>query len=115
VVDFFCSEVEPLPWVEPELLFFCLDWEEPFPDLLLDLDESDFYSDLFLEVPEVWVSQETSHFHSQYHVLIAWMSFWSPVGVVSLVWWTISSLICLAKSIVSLLMECCIAPLNVCG
>src|SRR5882724_7957359 len=28
VVDFFCLEVEPLPWVELEL-FFCLDWEEP--------------------------------------------------------------------------------------
>src|SRR5882724_216967 len=26
VVDFFCLEVEPLLWVEPELLF-CLDWK----------------------------------------------------------------------------------------
>src|SRR5882724_9590224 len=25
VVDFFCLEVEPLPWVELELLFFCLE------------------------------------------------------------------------------------------
>src|SRR5882724_13599706 len=30
VVGFFCSEVEPLPWVEPKLLFFCLECEEPF-------------------------------------------------------------------------------------
>jgi len=40
-VDFFCSEQEPLPWVEPELLFFCLELEDPLPDLLLDLLESD--------------------------------------------------------------------------
>jgi len=45
VVDFFCLEVEPLPWVEPELLLFCLDWEEPLPDLLSDLEELDFCSD----------------------------------------------------------------------
>src|SRR5882724_11815739 len=48
VVDFFCSEVEPLPWVEPELLF-CLDWEEPLADLLSDLDELDLCLDLFLD------------------------------------------------------------------
>jgi len=36
VVGFFCSEVEPLPWVEPELLFFCLECKEPLPDLLSD-------------------------------------------------------------------------------
>ena len=53
MVDFFCSEVEPLLWVEPELLFFCLDCEEPLPDLLSDLEGSDFCSVLFLEVPEV--------------------------------------------------------------
>src|SRR5882724_7172682 len=70
VVDFFCSEVEPLRWVEPELLLFCLDWEEPLPDLLLDLEESDFCSDLFLEVLEEWVSWETSLCHSQYHALM---------------------------------------------
>jgi len=29
VVDFFCWEVEPLPWVEPELLFFCWNWKNP--------------------------------------------------------------------------------------
>jgi len=55
VVDFFCLEVEPLPWVELELLLFCLDWEEPLLDLLSDSEESDFCLDLFLEVPEVWV------------------------------------------------------------
>src|SRR5882724_10010906 len=48
VVGFFCSEVEPLPWVEPEYLFFCLECEEPLPDLLSDLEESDFCSVLFL-------------------------------------------------------------------
>src|SRR5882724_9606733 len=90
VVDFFCSEVEPLPWVEPELLFFCLELEEPLPDLLSDLLESDFSSDLFPEDLEAWVSWESSH--SQYCVLIAWMGFWSPVRVVGLLWWTILSL-----------------------
>src|SRR5882724_5081851 len=97
VVDFFCLEVEPLPWVEPGLLFFCLDWEEPLPDLLSDLLESDFCSELFPEVPEVWVLWETSPFHSQYHASIAWTSFWSPARVVGLVWWTISFLICLSS------------------
>src|SRR5882724_7890748 len=53
VVDFFCLEVEPLLWVEPELMFFCLECEEPLPDLLSDLEESDFCSVLFLEVPEM--------------------------------------------------------------
>src|SRR5882724_11373700 len=66
VVDFFCSEVEPLPWVEPKLLFFCLDYKEPLPDLLSDLGESDFCSVLFPEVPEVQVSQDTSPHCSQY-------------------------------------------------
>src|SRR5882724_11155822 len=84
VVDFFCWEVEPLPWVEPELLLFCLDWEEPLPDLWSDLDESDFCLDLVPEDPEAWVLWETSAFHSQYYASIAWMSFWSPVRVVGL-------------------------------
>ena len=97
VVDCFCSEVEPLPWVEPELLFFCLELEEPLLDLLSDLLESDFGSDLFPEAPEPQVLQESSPFHSQYHASIAWMSFQSPVRVVGLVWWTISSLIHLAS------------------
>jgi len=63
-VDFFCSEVEPLPWVEPEFLFFCLELEEPLPDLLSDLLESDFGSDLFPEDLEAQVSWESSPFHS---------------------------------------------------
>jgi len=52
VADFFCSEDEPLPWVEPELLLFCLELEEPLPDLLSDLLELDLCSDLFPEDPE---------------------------------------------------------------
>jgi len=52
-VDFFCSEVEPLPWVEPELLFFCLELEEPLPDLLSDLLESDFVQTCFQKILEV--------------------------------------------------------------
>src|SRR5882724_2361139 len=84
VVDFFCSEEEPLPWVELELLFFCLELEEPLPDLC---------SDLFPEDPEAWVSWESSPFHSQYCASIAWMSFWSPARVFGLLWWTILSLI----------------------
>src|SRR5882724_8043315 len=92
MVDFFCLEVEPLPWVEPEL-FFCLELEEPLPDLLSDLLESDFCLDLFPEDPETRVSWESSPFHSQYRALIAWMSFWSPARVFGLLWWTISSLI----------------------
>src|SRR5882724_3777253 len=77
VVDFFCSEVEPLPWVELELLFFCLELEEPFPDLLSDLLESDLCSDLFPDDLEAQVLQESSPFRSQYHVSIAWMIFQS--------------------------------------
>src|SRR5882724_7030998 len=48
-----CSEVEPLLWVKPELLFFCLECEEPLPDLLSDLEESDFCLVLFPEDLEV--------------------------------------------------------------
>src|SRR5882724_5764646 len=66
VVGFFCSEVEPLPWVEPELLLFCLECKEPLPDLLSDLEESDFCSVLFPEVQEARVSRDTSLCHSQY-------------------------------------------------
>src|SRR5467141_5344165 len=69
VVAFFCSEVEPLLWVEPELVFFCS--EEPLPDLLSDLLESDLGSDLFPEDPDAWVSWETSLRHSQYRASIA--------------------------------------------
>ena len=82
-MDFFCSEVEPLPWVEPELLLFCLELEEPLPDLLLDLLESDFSLDLFPEDPEAWVFQESSPFCSQYWTSIAWTIFQSPARVLS--------------------------------
>src|SRR5882724_7957793 len=97
VVDFFCLEVEPFPWVEPELLLFCLELKEPLLDLLSDLLESDFGLDLFPEDPEAWVSWESSPFRSQYHVSIAWTSFWSPARVFGFSWWTISSLIHLAS------------------
>jgi len=53
VVDFFCSEEELLPWVEPELLFFCLELEEPFLDLLLDLLESDLCLDLCQKIQKL--------------------------------------------------------------
>src|SRR5882724_5393052 len=94
VVDFFCSEVEPFPWVEPGLLLFCLDWEEPFPDLLSDLEELDFCSDLFLEVMDVWVSWETSPCCSKYHASMAFEKLERKFG---LSWWTILSLMCLAS------------------
>ena len=90
MVDLFCLEVEPLLWVDLELLLFCLDWEEPLLDLLSDLEGSDFCSDLFPEDLEARVSRESSPFHSQYCELIAWTSFWSPARVVSFSWWTIS-------------------------
>ena len=83
MVDFFCLEVEPLPWVELELLLFCLELEESLLDLLLDLLESDFCLDLFPDDLKAWVSWESSPFHSQYHVSIAWMSFQRPARVVS--------------------------------
>ena len=70
-MDFFSSEEAPLLWVELELLFFCLDCEEPLPDLESDLAESDLLSDLLLEDLEAWVFQESSPFHSQYHASIA--------------------------------------------
>src|SRR5882672_8626219 len=69
VVAFFCSEVEPLLWVEPELVFFC--FEEPLLDLLSDLLESDLGLDLFPEGPDARVSRETSLRHSQYRASIA--------------------------------------------
>src|SRR5882724_4604314 len=97
VVGFFCLEVEPLPWVEPELLLFCLECEEPLLDLLSDLEESDFCSVLFLEVPEARVSWDTSLHHSQYQVSIAWTSFRRPERVFGFSWWTMSSLILLAS------------------
>jgi len=50
VVGFFCSEVEPLPWVEPELLFFCLECEETFARLVVRLGRVRL---LFSLVPEV--------------------------------------------------------------
>src|SRR5882724_9327156 len=96
-LGFFCSEVEPLPWVEPELWFFCLGLEEPLLDLLSDLLESDLCSDLFPEDPEARVSQESSPLRSQYRASIAWMSFRSPARVFGFSWWTISSLICLVS------------------
>ena len=79
-----------LPWVEPELLFFCLELEEPLPDLLSDLLELDLCLDLFPEDPEAWVSRESSPFRSRYWALIAWTSFRSPARVFGLLWWTIS-------------------------
>src|SRR5882672_12607239 len=94
-VDFFESEEEPLLWVEPELLSFCLDLD--LPDLESDLAESDLLSDLLPEEPEVWVSWESSPLCSQYRALIAWMSLQSPARVFGLLWWTISSLIHLAN------------------
>src|SRR5882724_7689379 len=97
VVGFFCSEVEPLPWVEPELLLFCLECKEPLPDLLSNLEESDFCLVLFLEVLEAQVLQDTSPCHSQYQASIAWTSFLRPERVFGFSWWTMSSLICLAS------------------
>ena len=91
----FRSVVEPLFWVEPELVFFCL--EEPLPDLLSDLLESDFCSDLFPEDPDARVSQETSPCHSQYCASMACMSFLRPDNVFGLSWWTMSALIHLAN------------------
>src|SRR5882724_9237074 len=66
VVGFFFSEVEPLPWVEPELLLFCLECKEPLLDLLSDLEESDFCLVLFPDVPEARVSWDTSPHCYQY-------------------------------------------------
>src|SRR5882724_6223608 len=91
-LGFFCSEVEPLPWVEPELWFFCLGLEEPLPDLL-----SDLCSDLLPEDPEARVSRESSTLHSQYWASIAWTSFRSPMRVFGFSWWTMSFLMCLAS------------------
>src|SRR5882724_2071583 len=97
VVGFFWSEVEPFPWVEPELLFFCLECEEPLLDLLSDLEESDFCSVLFPEVPEARVLWDTSPRRSQYQALIAWMSFRRPESMFGFSWWTMLSLICLVS------------------
>src|SRR5882724_11903053 len=93
----FCLVVEPLFWVEPELVFFCFECEEPFLDLLSDLLESDFGLDLFPEDPDAQVSWETSPHHSQYHASMACTGFLRLDNVFSLSWWTMSSLICLAS------------------
>ena len=93
----FCSVVEPLFWVEPELVFFSFECEEPLPNLLSDLLESVLCSDLFPEDPDARVSRETSLCHSQYHVSIACTSFLRPDNVFGLLWWTMSSLIRLAS------------------
>ena len=63
-VSFF-SEVLPLLKVVPELLFFCLDCEEPLLDLVLDFDESDLGLDLWVDDPEVGFSWAISAQHSQ--------------------------------------------------
>ena len=59
MVDFFCSEVEPLLWVELELLLFYLDCKEPFPDWGSDFARLDFRSDLLLEDLELPVGECT--------------------------------------------------------
>src|SRR5882724_10226229 len=89
--------VEPLFWVEPELVFFCFECEEPLPDLLSDLLESDFCLDLFPEDPDARVLWETSPHHSQYRASIACTSFLRPDNIFGLSWWTMSSLIHLAS------------------
>src|SRR5882724_4213014 len=93
----FRSVVEPLFWVELELVFFCFECEEPLPDLLSELLELDFCSDLFPEDPDAQVSWETSPHHSQYHASMACMSFLRPDNIFGLLRWTMSSLICLAS------------------
>ena len=89
--------VEPLFWVEPELVFFGFECEEPLLNLLSDLLESVFCLDLFTEDPDAQVSQETSLHRSQYRVSIACMSFLRLDNVFGLSWWTMSSLIRLAS------------------
>jgi len=64
-----------------ELLLFCLELEEPLPDLLSDLLESDLCSDLFPEDPEAQVLRESSPFRSQYHAINSWMIFRVQQGV----------------------------------
>src|SRR5882724_12006927 len=79
--------VEPLFWVEPELVFFCFECEEPLPNLLSDLLELDFSLDLFPEDLDAWVLWETSPHHSQYHASMACTSFLRPDNMFSLSWW----------------------------
>jgi len=59
------SEVLPLLEVVLELLFFCLDYEEPFLDLESDLDKSDLGLYLWVEDLEVGFSWAISAWHSQ--------------------------------------------------
>jgi len=70
--------VEPLFWVEPELVFFSFECKEPLPNLLSDLLESVLCLDLFLEDPDARVSRETSLRRSQYCASIACTSFLRP-------------------------------------
>ena len=59
------SEVLPLLEVVLELLFFCLDYEEPFLDLESDLDKSDLGLYLWVEDLEVGFSWAISAWHSK--------------------------------------------------
>jgi len=61
VVDFFCLEVEPCLG-RARVVVLCLELEEPLPDLLLDLLESDFCLDLFPEDQKLGFV-ESSPFH----------------------------------------------------
>ena len=114
MVDFFCLEVEPLPWVEPELLF-CFKLEEPLPALLSNLLESDFCSVLLLEAPEVQVFMGDFSFSFPVLCINSLDEFLesckgSRLIVVDHVIFDV-----FGKFIVSMMMECGITPLNVCG
>ena len=89
--------VEPLFWVELELVFFGFECEEPLPNLLSDLLASVFCSDLFPEDLDARVSRETSPCRSQYCASMACTSFLRPDNIFGLLWWTMSSLIHLAS------------------
>jgi len=97
-----CSEVEPLPWVELELVFFC--FEELFARLVSDLLESDLGSDLF---PEIRMLGFRGNFatSSQYVRRYAWTSFRVLQGIQLIV---VDHVILdsFGKSIVSLSAEC---------
>jgi len=91
-VGFFCLEVEPFPWVEHELLFFCLECKEPFPDLLSDLEEFNFCLVLFPEVPEARVHR-ILHMSFPVSSINSLDKFPEAERVFGFSWWTMSSLI----------------------
>jgi len=114
VVGFFCSEVEPLPWVEPECCSSA--WNvKNLARLVVRLGRVRLLSVLFPEVPEARVSRDT--FTVSFPVLSIYSLDEFPEAGKSVWLFMVDHVVfdMFGESIVSLSAECCLAPLTVCG